>query len=96
MVLGLHEKINKYEPLVRTLRRKKFKVFFHPMIFGVTGSVYTHNLRALTQHLGFKKKEAEALLKTISGAASEWAVKMLISHNKLEKEIVSKNSKKPP
>ena len=69
---------------MRTLRRKTYKVFFHPMIFGVTGSIYTHNLRTLTQNLGFGKK-AEALLRTISKAASKWAVKMLISHDTMEK-----------
>ncbi|KAK3252682.1 hypothetical protein CYMTET_38032 [Cymbomonas tetramitiformis] len=83
--LALHEKINKYEPLVRSLKRKKYKAFSHPTIFGVTEPIYTHNMRALTQHLGFRKKEAETLLKMVSGTASEWAAKMLISHNKMEK-----------
>ncbi|KAK3289148.1 hypothetical protein CYMTET_3419 [Cymbomonas tetramitiformis] len=92
----LHDKLNKYEPLMELLRSKGYKVFFHPMVFGTTGSVYEHNARALTQHLGFNKKEAEALLKKISSIAVEWATKMLISHSKSEKEKAVKNSKKPP
>ncbi|KAK3264367.1 hypothetical protein CYMTET_26890 [Cymbomonas tetramitiformis] len=43
-----------------------------------------------------KKKEAETLLRSISGTAVEWATKMLISDNKAEKEMASKKSKKPP
>ncbi|KAK3249455.1 hypothetical protein CYMTET_41112 [Cymbomonas tetramitiformis] len=94
--VSLHDKLNKYEPLMELLRSKGYKVFFHPMVFGTTGSVYEHNARALTQHLGFNKKEAEALLKKISSIAVEWAAKMLISHSKSEKEKALKNSKKPP
>ncbi|KAK3265738.1 hypothetical protein CYMTET_25594 [Cymbomonas tetramitiformis] len=71
--VSLHDKLNKYEPLMELLRSKGYKVFFHPMVFGTTGSVYEHNARALTQHLGFNKKEAEALLKKISSIAVEWA-----------------------
>ncbi|KAK3276222.1 hypothetical protein CYMTET_15689 [Cymbomonas tetramitiformis] len=93
----LYEKINKYEPLLRTLRRRGYKVFLHPMIFGVTGSVNEHNERALTKHhLGFRRKEAAALLKTISGKAVEWATKIRNSQNEAERELTSKNSKKPP
>ncbi|KAK3262047.1 hypothetical protein CYMTET_29077 [Cymbomonas tetramitiformis] len=94
--VSLHDKLNKYEPLMELLRSKGFKVFFHPMVFGTTGSVYEHNARALTQHLGFNKKETEALLKKISSIAVEWAAKMLISHSKSKKEKALKNSKKPP
>ncbi|KAK3280177.1 hypothetical protein CYMTET_11974 [Cymbomonas tetramitiformis] len=88
---ALHEKINKYELLVQTLRRQRYKVlFFRPMTFGATGSLYEHDERALTQHLGLKKKEARALLKSISGEAVGWATKMLIAHDKADKEMVSK------
>ncbi|KAK3281255.1 hypothetical protein CYMTET_10945 [Cymbomonas tetramitiformis] len=94
--MSLHEKINKYEPLMELLRAKGCKVFFHLMVFGTTGSVYEHNERVLTQYLGFKRKEAEALLRKISSTSVEWAAKMLVSHNKSEKEEALKNSKKPP